>query len=293
MPCLTLTVLLSLLALAVLAIHQYRRKRLTMRWWGAVLLAVFALASFPLTVITAAYFLLQNRFLAPNDLGLWIISTWQDYGRYASLVWVVGFPLVIKLKGVQFASARHAGWSIGIAIAIMLPLTLLDSSAFWASIVMDLRTEVSAVSPDGLVRVTAIRTERSNFCHYSLVSEENISRPWLSRSLATVTVSREDLAAARPSEPAAGEPAMIQDRLAWSRDSRVVALWRDALPMAAYDFSRGLAFTLSDPEWGVEGEAGPEAALARWRRLSEAIDRLMREHGGAADGAAPAGAGER
>jgi hypothetical protein len=284
MPCLALTVLLSLLVLAVLAIHQYRRKRLTVRWWGAALLAVFTLASFPLTIITTAYFLIQSHFLAPDDLGLWITGAWQDYGRYASLAWVVGFPLVIKLKGVEFASPRHAGWSIGIAIAIMLPLTVADAAVFWVDTQTGQRTEISAVSPDGAWLATAVRTGNPAVCRYTLVSEENVRRPWLSRTLASVTIGTpEELAALGPPEAPGAQPSLDMDRLAWSRDGQIVALWRGGQVMIVYDFSRGGALTLSDPAWVQEGETGEAERPGRWRRFREAAERLMQEHGGAAE----------
>jgi hypothetical protein len=280
MPCLTLTVALLLLALAVLVLHQYRRKRLTLRWWGAVLLAASALASFPLSLISTVYLLIQIHLMAPYELGLWITGGWLEYGRYACLAWVVGFPLVIQLKGVEFASRSATAWSIGVAMAVMLVLTAADAALLWDATQPGRRVETSAASPDGAQRATAIRWMLKDTCHYELVVEKNIAHPWLARSLVTVTLAPDDLAAGW-SSAAAQTPPSGEDRVIWSRDSQVVIVMAAAeggQVVAVYDFSQQQALTPAEREGGDN----PTGRPGRWLQFVRTVMMLLREHGGEA-----------
>jgi hypothetical protein len=278
--CLVILVALALAVLAVLALHQHRKKRLVLRWWGALVLAISVLASFPLSVITTAAFLIQANLTAPYGPALWITEGWEAHGRFMALAWVLGFPLVIKLKGVEFASRHDAAWSIGVAMAILLPLSALDAATFWMAGYAPDRVRVEAVSPDAQMRVTAIRTHGLGASHYRLIAEKNVPRPWVSQSLGSASVP--DAAWPAMGAPqAAEEEARVEGyRLAWSADSQVIALWFKDVPLAAFDFSRQEGFAISDPEWFEEGQSGDEAFRQASIRFRDALQRLMKEHGG-------------
>jgi hypothetical protein len=278
--CLVILVALALAVLAVLTLHQHRKKRLVLRGWGALVLAISVLASFPLSVITTAAFLIQANLMAPSGPALWVTEGWEEHGRFMALAWVLGFPLVIKLKGVEFASRHDAAWSIGVVMAILLPLSALDAATFWMAGSATDRVRVETVSPDARVRVTAIRTHRLGASHYRFIAEKNVPRPWVSQSLRSASVPDAAWPAMSASQ-AAEEVARVEGyRLAWSADSQVVALWFKEVPLAAFDFSRQEGLAISDTAWIEEGQSGDEAYRQASIRFRDVLRRLIEEHGG-------------
>ncbi len=190
MPCLAIAIVLALLVLVVLILHQRHHGRLTFKWWAVPVLVAFAAASFPQSIITTLYFVIQSKFMAPYELALWITDDWREYGRYAAFIWVLGFPLVILLKGIVFTTRADAVRSIAVAILIMLPLTVIDSSLFWAANRAEKTERISSVSPDGQSRVTAIGTEGAKHSIVTnILCEDNVPHPWLARPLAAVPSS--------------------------------------------------------------------------------------------------------
>ncbi len=315
MVCLLILVVTALLVLVVLLFHQRHHGRLTVRWWGLVLLAAFAGASFPLSVVTTLYFLIQSKFMGPYELALWITDGWRQYGRYAAVVWLVGFPLVILLKGIVFTARQDAVRSISVAILIMLPLTVIDSSLFWVGNKSEKTQRLTSISPDGLRRVTAIGTQSRDSVTYTLVCEDNVPHPWLARRLASTEINFIELLGKPlmapvtdssilshvwPNYEAPHLSLLESTRLAWSPDNLVVALidsfekppiaWH---PLIAYDFFRKKAVIIDFDELWI----GPNEELCRpigpaIERKMEPFDRLLDEHGGLAPQPAATGSGE-
>jgi hypothetical protein len=278
MSCLIILVVLAMGILAALTLHQRYHRRLTFRWWGLVLLAVFALASFPLSIDTTLYFLIQSKLMGPYELALWITDAWRQNGRYVAVVWLIGFPLVILLKGVAFTTRADAIRSIAAVILIMLPLTVIDSSLFWVGNRAENRHQWTAVSPDGRLRATATVTNRRDDCRYTLACEDNVPHPWLARPLTSLTAPRDlitvsaDGSGPDPASPWAGV------RLVWSKDSAVVCLLGVGdFALFAYDFSRDQALSVLNPQ---QESARPEGFYVS--EFKDVVDRLISEHGGLA-----------
>jgi hypothetical protein len=295
MACLAIVVVLALVGLVVLMMHQWRRKRLTLRWWAVPAILIVGAASFPQSVVTTLYFLIQAKVMAPYDLALWITDAWREYGRYAAFVWVVGFPLILWRKGVVFEARRDAVRSAAVAILIMLPLTVFDSSLFWAANRAEKTDRISSISPDGLLRVTATAVVVENYAmHLEMVSEENASHPLVARRLASVgdiywhwqapilgLNAGTDFWDKGPLSRLFPEPDPYNSRpfdgcrIVWSSDSRVVYLLGGPDPPYAscvtyYDFSRNEGWTVSP------GEIPPVLLYG------DNLNKILVEHGGLA-----------
>jgi hypothetical protein len=284
MNCLVLIAALALLVLVMLTLHQRRHKRLRLRWWAPPVLVGLVLASLPMSFVTTVYFLIQSTVMAPADLALWITEAWRDVGRFTALIWVIGFPLVIRLKGVEFTTPKDAVRSVVAAIAILLPLTVLDAGTFWMNSALEHRDQVAAVSLDGGLRVTAARSWTSDASRYRLVCEANQPHPFFLRDLGSMKLAYIKWPDDGGKE--GGGAPMPGHRLAWSRDGRVVALWFLDWPLMAYDFSQGRIMTLTDAAWALAVPTSSETEDAQAGRFRRALDRLVAEHGGPA-GAEP------
>jgi hypothetical protein len=261
MACLIIVVVMALVALLVLMLHQWYHKRLTFKWWVIPVILVVGGASFPQSIVTPLYFIVQIKVLAPYDLALWITDAWREYGRYAAFVWVIGFPLILWRKGITFETRRDAIRSVAVTILIMLPMTVFDANLFWTANQAEKIERISSVSPDGRLRVTAIGTEVERNLNCTLICEDNVPLPWLSRRLHSEKIrfpywfsndndmlpwpvpdaisrllSRSDMIRRLPMKGA---------RLVWSADSKVVAFLAPTnqvpdtgFPRFVYDFSR-------------------------------------------------------
>jgi hypothetical protein len=302
MACLAIVVVLALVALVVLMMHQWRRKRLTLRWWAVPAILIVGAASFPQSVVTTLYFLIQAKVMAPYDLALWITDAWREYGRYAAFVWVVGFPFILWRKGVVFDARRDAVRSVAVAILIMLPLTVFDSSMFWAANRPEKTDRISSVSPDGRRWVIAIGTQERYSTRYTLLSEENVPHPWLARHLASVVYPRLHdgpgfkftglftFPRLGPDPQGFHMTQLWGEQLAWSADSRVVILiaamgnepgkWA---PYLAYDFSgpEALIFAYGDFS-NVEYLTRRPIDDEVFAEKKKALELLLNEHGGLA-----------
>ena len=148
MTILIVPILLALAVLAALAWQAGRKGTMTLRGWAAAVLALSALASFPLNVVSSAYLMVMP--VGGYELAPWIREAWKAHGWAAIFLWVVGGAAVLLLRGARFPSGRAAAHVVAVTCFLMLPLTLID--AFLFQLLKGFQEPLAlaeAVSPDG------------------------------------------------------------------------------------------------------------------------------------------------
>lgn len=254
------------------AIYYRRKGLMTMRWWATPLFLVFLLLSFPVSVITFGYI----WFVAiPADVQLapWVTDTWRDWGWLYAFAWLAGLWLVLKWRGVQFTSPESRKLVLRRLAVVVLPLTLLDGACFL--FMKDTSTPkilAQGVSPDGKLRILAIRSDWTLSQSYEILVMEN--RPW---AFTATRLTQRGVYAVEPYFELANSV------IIWSKDSQAVVFGTEDTPIFAHDFSQRRTFhpntDLSEfPSWN-EGIA---FHLGEFRAV---VQQLMEKHGGNATAA--------
>ena len=225
-------VLFALAVLAVLAWQSVRKGNLVLRGWAAAVLAISALASFPLYVISSAYMAIVP--VGGCELAPWIREAWKAYGWAAAFLWVIGGAAALFLKGARFPSRRAAVKVVAVTCAVMLPLTLIDALFFQVlKHIQEPLALAEAVSPDGSRRATAFRiTWLDASCYVEL--EPSGPHPLLSRKL-DVTSFDGDRRMQMETGDRYEDVLRRNSRLAWTRDGQAIVLWFADVPVVAYD----------------------------------------------------------
>ena len=276
----TILIVPILIAMAVLAVRAWqacRKGTLTLRGWAAAVLAISALASFPLSVISSAYLAIVP--VGGYELAPWIRQEWKAYGLAAVFLWVVGGAAVLLLKGARFPSQRAAVKIVAVTCAVMLPLTLIDALSFQGlKGFQEPLALAEAVSPDGRHRATAFRlTWLDASCYVEL--EANEPHPLLSRKLG-VTGFDGDRRMRMETGDRYEDVLRRNSRLAWTRDGQAIVLWFADAAVVAYDLPRRAMLEAS--MFSGRGESDEARHKDRQASFKEAVDRLLAGHGGLA-----------
>jgi hypothetical protein len=271
-------VLFALAVLAVLAWQSVRKGNLVLRGWAAAVLAISALASFPLYVISSAYMAIVP--VGGCELAPWIREAWRAHGWAAAFLWVVGGAAVLLAKGARFPSRRSAVKAVVVTCGVMLPLTLIDALGFQVlKHIQEPLALAEAVSPDGSQRATAIRiTWLDASCYVEL--EANDPHPLLSRKLDATGFDGDRRMKMEPEDRSYDDALRRNSRLAWTRDGQAIVLWFADVPVVAYDLPRGTMFEAS--RFSGRGETDEACEKDRQASFKEAVERLVAEHGGVA-----------
>ncbi|MCX5682482.1 MAG: hypothetical protein NT049_02200 [Planctomycetota bacterium] len=277
MTILIVPVFIAMSVLAVLAWQAVRKGVLTLRGWAAAALAISALASFPLSVISSAYLA-----IVPVDgceLASWIREVWKAHGWAAAFLWVIGGAAGLLAKGAWFPTRRSTVKAVAVACAVMLPLTLLDAIVFRGLKNFEEPLALAeAVSPDGRRRATAFRTPWLDAaCFVEL--EANEPHPLLSRKLGAAGFDgdRNGLVM-RPGDLSYNDALRRNSRLTWTHDGQALVLRFAGAPVVAYDLPRGTVLEAS--MFSGRGESVETREKDRQASLKAAVERLVAEHGG-------------
>ena len=278
MTILIVPILLALAVLAALAWQAGRKGTLTLRGWAAAVLALSALASFPLNVVSSVYLAVVP--VGGYELAPWIREAWKSHGWAAIFLWVVGGAAVLLLKGARFPSGRAAVKVVAATCAVMLPLTLIDASCF--RVLKGFQEPLAlaeAVSPDGRQRATAFRiTWLDAACYVEL--EANNPHPLLSRKLDAASFDGDSRVEMKPGDRSYEDTLRRYSRLSWTQDGQAIVLWFADVPVVAYDLPcRAMLEASRFPGRGQTAEAREKDRLASFK---EDVDRLVAEHGGPA-----------
>jgi len=234
-----------------------RKGKVQVRWWAwPVLLASIPL-SFPAHLTQAisdavAWFPTMTHGYESTCLAPWISNVLYCCHWPQLLTWVLGLFIVLRWKGVAFASPKTKDFFLGSVGVVMVPLCLFDALLLaFLFFLTPLSSSVVAesVSPDGRLLVRAY--ENTGMCDatYGVVCETNDWCPLIATKLDTL-----------------GEFLPLTNlRFVWSKDSRVVELCHGNNPLSAYALPRRIK--LKSPGVPIFTE-----------RIE--IDRLMAEHGG-------------
>jgi hypothetical protein len=109
MTILIVPILIAMAVLALLAWQAGRKGSLTLRGWAAAVLALSALASFPLSIISSAYLAIMP--VGGYELAPWIRQAWRAYGWAAGFLWFAGAPVVAYdlPRGTMLVAADFPG----------------------------------------------------------------------------------------------------------------------------------------------------------------------------------------
>jgi hypothetical protein len=271
-------VLFALAVLAVLAWQSVRKGNLILRGWAAVVLAISALASFPLYVISSAYMAIVP--VGGCELAPWIREAWRAHGWAAAFLWVVGGAAVLLLKGARFPSRRAAVKAVVVTCAVMLPLTLIDALFFQVlKHIQEPLALAEAVSPDGSQRATVFRiTWLDASCYVEL--EANDPHPLLSQRLGVTGFDGDRRMRMKPEDLSYEDALRRNSRLAWTQDGQAIVLWFADVPVVAYDLPRRTMLEAS--MFSGPGETDEAREKNRQASFKEAVERLVAEHGGVA-----------
>jgi hypothetical protein len=278
MTILIVPILIALAVLAVLAWQAGRKGTLILRGWALPILALCALASFPLNVISSAYLVIVP--VGGYELAPWIREAWKAHGLAAVFLWMVGGAAVLLLKGARFPSRRAAVKVVAVTCAVMLPLALLEALCF--QVFKDFQAPLAlaeAVSPDGRERATAFRiTWLDAACYVEL--ESSGPHPLLSRKLDVTSFGGDRRMQMKPEDRSYEDALRRNSRLAWTRDGQAIVLWFADAPVVAYDLPRRTMLEAS--MFSGRGDTDEARQKDRQASFKEAIDRLVAEHGGPA-----------
>jgi hypothetical protein len=252
------------------AIYFRRKGAITWRWWAMPLFLLFLLLSFPVSVVTFSYIV----FVAiPADVQLapWVTDTWRDWGWLYAFAWLAGLWLVLKWRGVQFTSPETRKLVLRRLAVVVLPLTLLDGACFF--FLKDTSTPkilAQGVSPDGKLRILAVRSDWTLSSSYEILVMQN--KPW---AFTATRLTQRGVYAVEPYFELANSVIL------WSKDSQAVVFGTEDTPIFAHDFSQSRTYhpntDLSEfPNWNV----GIAFHLNEFRAT---VQQLMEKHGGLAE----------
>jgi hypothetical protein len=278
MTILIVPVLIAMAVLALLAWQAGRKGAMTLRGWAAAVLAISALASFPLSVISSAYLAIVP--VGGYELAPWIREVWRAHGWAAAFLWVAGGAAVLLAKGARFPSRRAAVKVVAVTCAVMLPLVLIDALCFQGLKSFEEPLALAeAVSPDGSRRATAFRTTWLDAaCYVEL--EANDPHPLLSCKLGAASFDGDRRMEVKPPDRSYEDALRRNSRLAWTRDGQAIVLWFADAAVVAYDLPRRTMLEAS--MFSGRGQSDKAREKDRQASFKEAVERLVAEHGGVA-----------
>jgi len=278
MPILIVPVLFALAVLAALAWQAGRKGNLALRRWAAAVLAISALASFPLSVISSAYLAIVP--VGGCELAPWIRQEWKAHGWAAIFLWVAGGAAVLLLKGVRFPSRRAAVKVVAVTCGVMLALTLIDAFSFQGlKHFQEPLALAEAVSPDGSQRATAFRTTWLDAAWY-VELEPSDPHPLLSQRLGAANFDGDRRMEMKTGDRSYDDALRRNSRLAWTCDGQAIVRWFADSAVVAYDLPHSAMLDAS--MFSGRGETDEARRKDRQASFKEAVDRLVAEHGGLA-----------
>jgi len=268
---------LLLLVVVMATLDGRYKEKLTLRWWALPVFVLAVLASFPFSVITRLYLALVGDAPGAWQLAIAVREVWWNWGWVTLFVWPLALVLILVLGGVRFARRRTAFWSIGLLTVGLVLLGVVEGALFplfgrWPP---DRHRVATTVSPDGHWRALAFRRDWVGRVFLDLECEPVVSSCLFSHYIGACSGygSPDDM------------PSEAPHQVFWSRDSKVVGLSVNGVPVLAYDFDERLLLRRARREtccvWEVQ-DGGRSEWIDDLGAGAARVRELLAAHGGLA-----------